>query len=449
MSIKQLFGKYKQQWIEMDPKFKYAIGAIIVGGTVLTFVQSKQHAQIERQIEEDKAAKAAQATANTISRPGIGNNGMTMSAIPTTNRNQGLEDLLASLAKTSADAKDSAEASKAATAMVSKINERLSQLENGRASGQVAAAPTNGSGLAGTSFGQADHADINASLPPPVDFSQPGGKQPIEADKGGINAGISPEADVKKSKKNILKEWDESADNSKARAVKSSPGPVISIPVNAALESVMLSGINARSNSSGGAANGAILSANNVGSPFVTRIKGQAILPNGWRVGDFEDCFISGTGIAVLSSERANVISNRISCIDKKGNIYESAIKAYGLDLDGIQGITGRVVTKQGAILAKTALAGLAAGLGTAVSPSAVPGYNSNQQSGDKQGIQYPNLALVGQSALGTGISDTSRQLSKFYLDYAKEMFPVIEVNAGTRITWILQETVELTRPEK
>ncbi len=445
MSIKSLYEKYRQQWTDMDPKFKYAIGAIIVGGAILTYVKSKEHDQIERQIDEDKAAKAAQIAANTVTRPGIGNGGMTMSAMPTTNRNQGLEDLLSSLQKASSDSKDSVEASKAATAMISKLNERMSLLENNRVTASVGTASA-GNGPAGARL---DQVDINGSLPPPVDFSQPGDKAHGEIEKGGINSGLTAEAPAAAPQRNKMKVWGEATENSKSKDQKKSPAPAISIPVNAALESVMLSGINARSNSAGGAANGAILSANNVGSPFVTRVKGQAILPNGWRIGDFEDCFISGTGIAVLSSERANVISNRISCIDKKGAIYEAPIKAYGLDLDGIQGITGRVVTKQGAILAKTALAGLAEGLGTAVSPSSVPGYNSNQQSGEKQGIQYPNLALVGQSSLGAGISNSSRQLSKFYLDYAKEMFPVIEVNAGTRITWILQETVELTRPEK
>jgi conjugal transfer pilus assembly protein TraB len=225
--------------------------------------------------------------------------------------------------------------------------------------------------------------------------------------------------------------------------------PALTVPINSALESVMLTGINARSNSSGGVASGTILSANNVGAPFVSRLKGSAILPNGWRVSEFNDCFISGTGIAILSSERANVISNVMSCIDKRGNVYEAKIKAYGVDLDGIQGISGRVVSKQGSLLAKTALAGVASGLGGAFSPTPIPGYNQNMQSGDRQGIQYPNPSLIAGSALGGGVNEAGKALAKFYLDYAKEMFPVIEVNAGTRITWILQETVELTQIRK
>jgi conjugal transfer pilus assembly protein TraB len=138
-----------------------------------------------------------------------------------------------------------------------------------------------------------------------------------------------------------------------------------------------------------------------------------------------------------------------MSCIDKQGNVYEAPVKAYGVDVDGIQGISGRVVTKQGALLAKATLAGVASGFGSAFSPTALPSYNQNAQSGDRQGIQYPNANLIAGSALGGGINEASRQVSKFYLDYAKEMFPVVEVNAGTRVTWILQETVELNQTRK
>jgi conjugal transfer pilus assembly protein TraB len=297
-----------------------------------------------------------------------------------------------------------------------------------------------------------DTANLNGSLPS-VDFGAPtGGKKasvhggdfsldsPYEGRTGNGQADSPSMQDAPSQE---MKVW--GADSTPVTGKKGPEVPVKAIPVNAAMESVMLTGINARSNAAGGASVGSVMSANNVGAPFVARIKGSAILPNGWKVSDLGDCFIGGSGIAILSTDRANVISNRISCIDKKGVIYEGAIKAYGVDLDGNQGITGRVVTKQGAILAKTFMAGIASGLGTALSPTAIPGYNSNQVSGSTQGIQYPNGALIAQSSVGTGVSTAAAQLSKFYLDYAKEMFPVIEVDAGTRITWVLQETIELT----
>jgi conjugal transfer pilus assembly protein TraB len=436
MSDTGVIAKYKQQWQEMDPKFKYAMGAIVVGGAILLVVRSNEHEKIQQEQEAAKAVRAVQ-TAQAAGEA-LPNNANNFTALPTTNRNQGLEDLLASLEKAKADASNAQEQAKSMQGKLSQISERLAQFEVRNGAPLQARAVPDGASGGGTPY---------ENLPPPVDFAR-SGKAPAERrnDTNPFNDPALPaETASMKAAATGMHVWDSQAQPAKSVA----DTPPLTIPINAALESVMLTGINARSNSTGGSGSGTILSANNVGAPFVSRLKGSAILPNGWRVSDFNDCFISGTGIAILSSERANVISNVMSCVDKKGNVYEAKIRAYGVDLDGIQGISGKVVTKQGSLLAKTALAGVASGLGSAFTPTPIQGYNQNMQSGDRQGFSLPNPALIGGSALGGGVNEAGKALAKFYLDYAKEMFPVIEVNAGTRITWILQETVELNHIRK
>ena len=85
----------------------------------------------------------------------------------------------------------------------------------------------------------------------------------------------------------------------------------------------MLTGINARPSGSIGGAVGSVNSANKVGAPFVSRVKGEAIMPNGWRLADLGDCFLGGSGIAILSTERAYVIADNLSCIATNGKVYE------------------------------------------------------------------------------------------------------------------------------
>ncbi|MCC7006506.1 MAG: TraB/VirB10 family protein [Ottowia sp.] len=181
----------------------------------------------------------------------------------------------------------------------------------------------------------------------------------------------------------------------------------------------------------------------------MTRIKGDATLPNGWKLSDLGDCFLGGSGIAILSAERAYVISNTISCIAANGEVYEAPVKAYGLDIDGIQGVAGKVVSKQGAILFQALLTGLAGGLGAALSPTPIPAYNSSAQPGSTQGAQFPDPNLLARTAIGSGINNATSQLSRFYLEFARETFPVIEVVAGTRVTWILKESVEFKKIKK
>lgn len=421
-----MIDKYRAQWTEMDPKFKWAIGAIGIAGTIFAFVRGEQYEQKKLERDAQKPSVAA-----PVAGTAAGNaSDFTMTAMPRSNRNMGLEDVLAQLEKTRQDSKRSAELSESNAAALNKLTDRLQNIE-----------ATKSAAMQRASTGS---ADLNESLPPPVDFGQPGSpKRPAAGPAadilgGDLNNAAAPAGKVASTS---MKVWPEK-ETTEADSEKS--GPPLVIPVNAALESVMLTGINARTNSSGYGASGSVLSANNVGSPFVTRIKGNAILPNGWKLADLGDCFLSGTGIAILSTERANVIANMLSCIDKKGRVFEAPIKAYGVDLDGIQGLSGRLVTKQGAVVAKSFTAGLFSGLGSAVAPQGIQGYNSNQQSGQQQGIQYANPSLIAGTSLGSGIQNAAAQTSKFYMDYAKEMFPVVEVNAGTRVTWILQETVEL-----
>ena len=213
------------------------------------------------------------------------------------------------------------------------------------------------------------------------------------------------------------------------------------------MESVLLSGFNARASGSvAGAVGSASTSANNVGAPFVTRLKGDAILPNGWRIPDLGDCYLGGSAVAVLSAERAYSIANQLSCIKPNGEVYEGPVKAYALDVDGTLGLACKVVSKQGSLLMQAALTGMVSGLGAALSPTSIPTYNSNGTNGSTQSYQFPNLGAVAATSAGAGVQQASSQLSKFYLQYASEVFPVCEVVSTTRATWVLEETVVLKR---
>lgn len=400
-----------QQWKDLDKKSKIIIFSLLIAFVVITAVRYVKRENTEKKVEH----KETQAVPSTDYK---------FQALPTTYRNQGLEDL---------------------TAQITKLSEEVNRLR--RENQSIAVKPH--------SFEQnlppADPAkvDLNKDLPP----------------AGGVNFDFS-ELESKSSTKKIesnellpvLQAANEKVDHPQVKVWQSEQKQEVEekeqehrlvIPVNSAIEAVMLSGINARPPGSISGAVGSVNSANDVGAPFVTRIKGDATLPNGWKLNDLGDCFLSGSGIAMLSAERAYVISNTISCIAHTGEVYEAPIRAYGLDIDGINGIAGKVVSKQGAILLQSLLTGIASGLGSALSPTAIPAYNSSAQPGSTQGAQYPDPNMLARTAIGTGISNAAGQLSRFYLEFARETFPVIEILAGTRVTWVLKESVEFKKIKK
>ncbi len=405
-----MFEEQTEKWKELDPKMKAIFVAILVLGIVFIFVQHQKNKVADSAAEQKRIEKAA--ADEQKKKPG---ESYSFTALPSTNRNQGLEDL---------------------TAEIQQLKQEIQASKNKQQS------PAN---------------DVIAVAPPPIDLSRP---LPSVVANAQTDAGFDlTQLDPKKSSRASvttleeprplpvtpqLKTWPAEKVVEKEKA----PEPKIVIPINSALEGVMLTGINARP---GGATSGAVgssTSAINVGAPFVTKIKGDATLPNGWKLSDLGDCLMGGSGIAVLSAERAYAISDTISCIAPNGDVFEAPIKAYGVDADGIQGLAGKVVSKQGAILAQAFLTGIAGGLGTALAPTAVPGFN-NSATGGSTTYQTPDPSMVARTAVGTGISNAASQLSRFYLEFARETFPVIEVLAGTRITWILKESVEFKRTKK
>ncbi len=180
-------------------------------------------------------------------------------------------------------------------------------------------------------------------------------------------------------------------------------------------------------------------SALGVGARFVALIKGELMMPNGFRSGVLDSCFIGGSAIGSLSDSRAKAIAEAISCISPDGQITDIPVQGYVQDADGTNGIAGNLVNKQGPIVMRSALAGLASGIGQAISPYQVPGFNSTAG-----GVTFPSAETIARSAAGQGISNASSQLAQFYLSYARETLPGVEVTAGSRVTWVFTEPFDI-----
>lgn len=418
--------QFKEEWQDMDPKWRSILIVICVVGVIAVSWSAIAHRDSGNPVPASEAPPAAAQSG----QPGgtAGSPAFSLSVVPSTNRNQGLEDL-----KTELD---------------------VMRAENQQFKAKMESLATQHEGKKPEAFGAArgsteapSPVDLNAALPP-VNFDLPPEKNGRESKGGGTLQAPAPTPAPAVPEVPRMKTWP--ADPVPAAAVSGKmDGWVPVIPVNSGMESVMLTGINARQAGAIAGAVGNPNSSNNVGAPFVTRVKGNAILPNGWKLSDLGDCFLGGSAVAVISAERAYATASTLSCIKANGEEWEAPVKAYAVDADGTLGISGKVVSKQGRALQLTALAGIASGLGTALSPTSLPSYNSNATSGSTQGVQYPNPSLVATTTVGQGLNQASSLLAKFYLDYAREIFPVVEVVAGTRVTWIVESTIELKKRER
>jgi conjugal transfer pilus assembly protein TraB len=195
------------------------------------------------------------------------------------------------------------------------------------------------------------------------------------------------------------------------------------------MEATLLSGLAAPTSSDGKASP----------APALLRIKDLAILPNSVKA-NLRGCFVIAEGTGNLADERAHLRLVSLSCLARDGRaVIDQKIKGFAVDSDGKIGLAGFVVTKMGAMISRSLLAGFFGGLGDAVKAASTT--TTVTGSGVVQTVDSENMA---RQAVGGGLSQASKDLQKFYLELAKQTLPVIEVGASKPVTLVISEGVDL-----
>ena len=177
--------------------------------------------------------------------------------------------------------------------------------------------------------------------------------------------------------------------------------------------------------------------------PVTLRVKKNAVLPNRHR-SDVRECFVLLEGYGELSSERVHLRSNTLSCVRDNDTVLEVPMRAYAVGEDGKTGLRGRLVSKQGAVIARSMLSGFASGVSKAFKQSPVPTIQTGSQVGGEQTFQEPNIDAASKSGAVSGASQALDQVANFYLDMAKQMFPVLEVNPGRPVDLVITKGLDL-----
>lgn len=426
--------KLYDEYMEMDRPYRILFAIIVVAGSlaivaniIINSKDNKPAPNLQPTVPVGPAAAGnLQPPSETPSNTAPGNPAFNRRVLPTTPRNQGLEDLVAEI-------KDVKEL----LGRLQRENEQLKAGQPGRPS-------TTQDGVRPS--GTTKAVDLDAALPRNGDSVVFDDVTPPMRGTSGkpIAAAANPDNYSAPARRNPRMQLSDAEAVAEVAATEGRPAPAV--VVNSGIEAIMLTGVNARQAGAGAQATmGSVTTANNVGAPFVTKLKGDVVLPNGWRLSDLGDCFLGGSAVAVISAGRAYATAENLSCVGESGDIWEAPVKAYAVDIDGTLGIAGHVVSKQGTLLQQAALTGIVGGIAQAFSPTAVPTYSQTTGTTTQPAL-LPNPGLVGRTAVGGGFNAAQQQLSRFYMEYAREIFPVVEVPAATRVTWIFKETIELKK---
>jgi conjugal transfer pilus assembly protein TraB len=263
------------------------------------------------------------------------------------------------------------------------------------------------------------------------------GKSTLESPLPVVGGSVATKvmtADAPPSTQPVIQVVGEAKPAAKADSKKSELS--VYVPSGSNFEAVLLNGMDAST----------AIGANRTPTPALLRIKTEAILPN-LQSYNLKECFVLVGGYGNMSSERVEMRTETMSCLDEAGAVWEGKIEGYLVGEDGKAGARGRVVSKQGALLAKTFMAGFVGGLGSAFTPQAVPVLDL--AVGPTSSYQMPSKDQVVGSGISTGLNKSSQALASFYIKLAEQMFPIVELDAGRKMTIILLKGVDLKMEKK
>ncbi|MBX3032908.1 MAG: TraB/VirB10 family protein [Bdellovibrionaceae bacterium] len=163
------------------------------------------------------------------------------------------------------------------------------------------------------------------------------------------------------------------------------------------------------------------------------------VAPNDHKI-DLSGCFMIAKAEGDLSTERVQMQATKMSCVSKKGKMFEREVNGFiADDKDGSFAMKGKVNSKQGRVAAMAFMAGVVEGVGKAV--QAAQSTQSTNAFGGGTSI------MTGDStkyAIAGGASNAAGMVAQWYLQQAQNLAPTVEVGSGRDVWIVMKDKVNL-----
>jgi conjugal transfer pilus assembly protein TraB len=172
--------------------------------------------------------------------------------------------------------------------------------------------------------------------------------------------------------------------------------------------------------------------------PVLLMVTDNAFLPNRFR-SKVKECRVLASGYGDLASERVSLRTERLSCVLSDGTVIDTKLDGYIAGEDGKEGLRGNLVSKQGAMIANSLLAGTLGGIGQGLAQAATTVTNTG--TGAVTSVQPGNVMQFG---VESGAGGALQKLSDYYLKAAEKTFPILEIAAGRDVTVVLLSGLDI-----
>lgn len=161
--------------------------------------------------------------------------------------------------------------------------------------------------------------------------------------------------------------------------------------------------------------------------PAFLRTIDNGTLPNNFH-SHLKNCRLIGAGYGDLSSERAYIRLESMSCM-RDGKVVDFPVSGYVNGNDGKDGVRGKVVMRDGELVAKGFIGGALSGFGDSVSDNytttSISPLGSTTSVNNGQSLEY---------GAAQGVSNAADLYAQYNIKRAEQLQPVIEVSAGSEV---------------
>lgn len=163
--------------------------------------------------------------------------------------------------------------------------------------------------------------------------------------------------------------------------------------------------------------------------PIAISVESTMITAGGEEV-DIKDCLLMAAMHGEVSSERGIGIMSKMECRDKKKNLYVGKVEGFVVGDEGKIGMKGRLVTREGTVVAQTIFASMIGALGTSIKSGATDTAETTYGL-----VNTINSSKTAEYTVGSGIESGTSEIKKYYLKFLDQIYPVVEILPGRRVT--------------
>lgn len=173
--------------------------------------------------------------------------------------------------------------------------------------------------------------------------------------------------------------------------------------------------------------------------PVLLQLDYAFIGPNRTKI-DLTGCFGISKAQGDLSTERVQMQVVKMSCVSKKGKMFERDVNGFVADdKDNSFAVIGSVNSKQDRVAAMAFLSSVVEGVGKSIQQAQTT-QQTNALGGGQSLITGDQAKYIGAGGVGNAAS----MVTQWYLQQANHLLPTINVGSGQDIWVVMQDKVDL-----